>query len=88
MVAGKAALKLRGKVMQEGKVIRVTEVPYGKPAMMLKKQIDDRNIANVSKVGNVSDKTGTGLVIECRTKASVDSVLYDLYKDTLAEYQL
>lgn len=86
MVAGKAALKLRGKVMQEGKVIRVTEVPYGKPAMMLKKQIDDRNIANVSKVGNVSDKTGTGLVIECRTKASVDSVLYDLYKDTDLQY--
>lgn len=86
MLVGKAALKLRGKVMQEGKVIRVTEVPYGKPATMLKKQIDDRGIPNITKCGNVTDKDGVGLVIECRTKNSVDGVLYDLYKDTDLQY--
>lgn len=86
MMVGKASLKLRGKVMQEGKVIRITEVPYGKPATMLKKQIDDRGIQNVSTCGNVTDKEGAGLVIECRTKNSVDGVLYDLYKDTDLQY--
>lgn len=86
MVAGKASLKLRGKVLQNGKTLLISEVPYGKPASLLKKQIEDKEIQNVVKAGNISDKSGTGLLVECRTKASVDGVLYDLYKDTDLQY--
>lgn len=87
MQVGKASLKLRGKVTVQGKNILVTEVPFGKSVASLKKQIEDKDIKNIVSCGDISDyDNGTGLLIECRTKASVDEVLYSLYKDTDLQY--
>ena len=83
MLGGKASLKLRGKVIVEGKNITITEVPYGKPISYLKKQIDDKDINGIVECGNISDYThGAGLLIKCRSKNVVNQVLYSLYKDT------
>lgn len=87
MHAGKASLKLRGKATVQGKNILITEVPFGKSVASLKKQIEDKEIKNIVSCGDISDyNNGTGLLIECRTKASVDEVLYSLYKDTDFQY--
>lgn len=82
MQVGGASLKLRGRVVVDGKRIIVTEVPFGKPVSYLKKQIDAKDYPSITKCGNVSDANGARLLIECRSKAVVDSVLYDLYRDT------
>lgn len=82
MVGGKASLKLRGRVTVDGKYISVIEVPYGKPVQYLKDQIDAKDIDGVRNCGNISDRNNNDLRIECRSKNSVNSVLYSLYKDT------
>lgn len=86
MRVGTASIKLRGKVVIQGKKILVTEVAYGKPITSLKKQIQNKEIKNIVNVGNISDFGGATLSIECRNKSCVDSVLYDLYKDTDLQY--
>jgi len=86
MRAGKASIKLRGKATIQGKNILITEVPYGKSALTLKKEIENSNIQNIKSIGNVSDYTGAGLLIECKSKNAVDGVLYDIYKNTSFQY--
>lgn len=86
MRVGVASLKLRGKVVVDGKKIVVTEVPFGKPVSALKKQIESKDFDSITKVGDISDFNGAGLLIECRSKAVVDKVLYDLYKETDLQY--
>lgn len=83
MRTGKASLKLRGKVIANGKELTVVEFPYGKTIQGLQKQVEKANIAGVRDVGNVDDfDHGVGLLISCANKNIVQEVNLALYRDT------
>lgn len=83
MQTGVAKLKLRGKVLIEGKEITICEFPSGKTIQGIKKQIDDKDINGVRSTGDFDDfVSGAGLWVDCNSKSKVDEVLYSLYRDT------
>lgn len=87
MKVGKASLKLRGRVIVQGKDIIINEVPFGKDVLTLKRQIEGLDSQSIVEVSNLCDrKHGICLMVRCRSKAKVDEVLYQLYKDTDLQY--
>lgn len=83
MHVGKGRLKLRSRVEIEGKEIIVRELPYGVTVEKLASEISDLEIPNLMYADNMSGRAnGLEFVITCRSAATVDQVLLELYKRT------
>lgn len=82
MKKGKGVIKLRGKWHIDGKFIVITELPYYTTQEAVAKKIRESNIRDVVGVGIESDFDGLKLVIDCRSKSSVDAVLSEVLRLT------
>lgn len=82
METGRGSYKLRGKWHVDGKKIVITEIPYYTTIQSIIDQINEKEIEGVQDVRNLQDRTGMGLVVECRNKRVVDQVLTSLLRDT------
>lgn len=88
MKTGHGKLKVRARVEISGKDILVKEVPYGKVAEGIIKQINKAEIKEISKVMNTMGKNSPALVtISCKTKKSVEYVLMELYRRNILQNQ-
>lgn len=87
MTTGSGKIKLRAKTLINDKEIHVTEIPYGKNIEGLIKQANATNISGLRNAYVTRDFNDSTLFIaDCKTKASTESVLYQLFKDTDLQY--
>lgn len=86
MNTGRAKLKFRGKWHIEGKLIVIDEIPYYTTTTEIMRQISE--IKNISDVRDESDRGGLKLAIECVNKASVESVLTDVLRESSLQMQM
>lgn len=83
MQTGRGRIKLRAKTEIHGREIYVKELPYGVTIEKLNKEIERAEINNLINYDNLSGlENGLEFVISCRSAASVDQVLLELYNKT------
>ena len=83
MHVGKGRVKIRSRIDIEGRDINIRELPFGVTVEKLLKEIEEAEINNLVYADNMSDhKNGLKFVITCRSAATVDQVLMDLYRRT------
>lgn len=81
MATGVGKLKVRAKVEIEGKEIIVKEVPFGRTIESVVKAIEDAEMREISSVMDLTDRNSEGtIVITCKSKRIVESVLLELYR--------
>lgn len=83
MRTGAARLKLRGRYIDSGKQIQVTEIPARKTLQGIVKQIRDIDVPSIVSAYDADDfDHGLLFVVNCASKARVNEALMTMYEST------
>lgn len=86
MLTGVGKLKIRAKVEIEGNDILVKEVPIGKTAEGIVKAIEVADIKDIKEAtATLGRNSPAHVVITCKTKRAVESVLMQLYQRNILQ---
>ena len=87
MQAGKCKIKLRSKMIEDGKKLLVTEIPFGRTIQKLMKQINNLNANSIRNAYDTDDFDQVSLfTIECSSKNRLQEANYVVIKDTDMQY--